>query len=265
MTSGRFATAILNIWVVLVLLFIFAPIIVVLGASVTDGTVISFPPKGFTLEWYATAIKHGEVFDSLRTSFVVAAFTSLCATVLGVPAALALVRYNFAGKAVVSNLFTLPLIFPVVMLGVVLLQWLQIIGLARGTVTLVIGHTLLTVPYVVRLAMSSLAGIDARLERAAMNLGATPMQAFRRVTLPLASTGIVAGAAIAFIVSFDDVTMAVFLSSAREMTLPVRLYSYVQESFTPQIAATSGIMILITIAFIVIIERLVGVAKVFGR
>jgi putative spermidine/putrescine transport system permease protein len=263
--TGRLSPILLNASIVLALAFIFAPIVVILGASIADNTHITFPPTGFTLRWYARAVEQREIFDALRTSLVVASLTTVLATLLGVPAAIALVRGAFPGRAVLMNLFLLPLVFPVVMLGVVLLQWLQLAGLSRGTWALVLGHTLITMPYVVRLTMSSLSGVDPTLERAAANLGASPLTVFMRVTLPLAAAGIVAGAAVSFIVSFDDVTLAVFLSSAREMTVPVRLFSYVQESFEPLIAAMSGLMVLVAAVFIIVIERLVGVAKVFAK
>lgn len=261
----RLSSLFLNAWVFGALLFIFAPILVILGASVTEGTHITFPPKGFSLHWYATAIERGEVFESLKTSFSVAALTSLISCVLGVLSAVALARNRFPGRDLLLNVFMLPLVFPAVMLGILLLQWFHAIGFARGIPALVLGHVLITTPYVIRFVMTSLAGLDPDLEKAAMNLGASPAQAFRRITLPLLAPGVLAGAAVAFIVSFDDVTIAVFLSSARYTTLPVRLYSYVQESFEPLIAATSGLMIFVTVAFVILIERLVGVAKVFVK
>jgi putative spermidine/putrescine transport system permease protein len=249
---------------VLVYLFVLAPIVVVLASSLTAADYTSFPPQGLSLRWYLEIPRHPEFLDSLRVSLVVAAATAALATALGTLAALALVRHRFRGRDLLNGLFLSPLMVPTVILGVALLQFYTLAGITRTPFSLICGHLVITVPYVVRLVSASLAGLDRTLELAAMSLGATPWQAFRRVTLPLARPGIVAGAAFAAITSFDDVSVALFLASPRAVTLPVRIFTYIEQTFDPLVTAVCSILIVLAAIAVAIIERLVGLGRLFG-
>jgi putative spermidine/putrescine transport system permease protein len=244
--------------------FVLAPIAVVLVSSLTAAEYTSFPPHGLSLRWYAAIPDHPEFLDSFRVSLVVAFLAGAMATVLGTLAALALVRHRFAGRDALNTLFLSPLMLPAVILGIALLQFYTLTGIMRTPFSLVCGHLVITVPYVVRLVGASLAGFDRTLELAALNLGATPAQAFRRITLPLIAPGVAAGGAFATIISFDDVSIALFLASPTAVTLPVRIFSYIEQTFDPLVTAVCSVLIVATAAAIVVIERSVGLGRLFG-
>jgi putative spermidine/putrescine transport system permease protein len=243
--------------------FVLAPIVVVLLASFTAAEYTSFPPEGLSLRWYAEIPRHPEFWESFRVSLLVAAVTGLLATALGTLAALALVRHRFRGRDLAGALFLSPLMLPSLILGAALLQFYTRVGITRTPLALVAGHLVITVPYVVRLVSASLAGLDETLERAALNLGASPWQAFRLVTLPLIAPGVLAGAAFATIVSFDDVSVALFLASPRAVTLPVRIFTYIEQTFDPLVTAVCSVLILLAAAAVVVIERSLGLARLF--
>lgn len=255
---------ILNLYVFLVYLFLLGPVIVIILSSLTETEYVVFPPKGMTLKWYAELLNHPEFMESLSLSAGVAAGTALIATAIGTMASMALVRYHFRGKEVLMNLFGSPLLIPSVVFGVALLQYFSMIGLAASPVALVLGHIILTVPYVVRLVVASLVGFNRSIEQAAANLGATPFQVFYKITLPVIKSGIIAGAIFSFITSFDDLTVALFIVSTDVVTLPVRIFTYIQYQYDPIITSVSSVMILITIVLMIVIERIFGVGKLFA-
>jgi putative spermidine/putrescine transport system permease protein len=253
-----------GVWTALVYAFVMAPIVVVLLASFTAAEYTSFPPHGLSLRWYLEIADNPEFIESFRVSAIVAAITGVLATVLGTLAALVLVRHRFAGRDAVNAFFLSPLMLPAVILGIALLQFYTRVGITRTPFALVCGHLVITVPYVIRLVAASLAGFDRSLELAAMNLGATPWQTFRRVTLPLIRPGIVAGATFAVIVSFDDVSVSLFLAGPHSTTLPVRIFSYIEQTFDPLATAVCSVLILIAAVGVVVIERSIGLGKLFG-
>lgn len=254
----------LGVWTALVYAFVLAPIIVVLLSSLTAAEYTSFPPEGLSLRWYLAIPEHPEFMDSFKVSLLVAVVTGAIATALGTVAALVLVRNRFPGRDALNALFLSPLMLPAVILGIALLQFYTMVGITRTPFALVCGHLIITVPYVIRLVSASLAGFDQSLELAAMNLGATPWQAFRRVTVPLIRPGIVAGATFAVIVSFDDVSVALFLSGPHSTTLPVRIFSYIEQTMDPLATAVCSVLIVIALAAVVVIERSIGLGRMFG-
>jgi putative spermidine/putrescine transport system permease protein len=258
------APGLLGLWTALVYAFVLAPIAVVLASSLTAADYTSFPPEGLSLRWYLAIPDHPEFLESFRISLVVALVTGALATALGTLAALALVRYRFAGRDALNAFFLSPLMLPAVVLGIALLQFYTLTGITRTPLGIVCGHLVITVPYVVRLVSASLAGFDRSLELAAMNLGATPWQAFRRVTVPLVRPGIVAGATFAVIVSFDDVSIALFLAGPHATTLPVRIFTYIEQTFDPLATAVCSVLILVALAAVLVIERSIGLGRMFG-
>lgn len=252
-------------YVFLVYLFLIAPIAVVMLASLTTTSFVTFPPKGLTLAWYAAIFAHPEFVNSLVLSIVVGVGTALVAGTFGTLAAVAIARERVVGAGLWLALLSSPLVIPTVVLGIALLQWYTILALPAGVVPLVIGHTVLALPYVVRLVCAGLAGIDPSLERAAAGLGATPLQRLRRVTLPIIAPSVIAGALFAFITSFDDLTVALFVVSTNVMTLPVRIYNYMQFNYDPLITSVSTVMIVLSIVLVVVVERVIGVGRLFGK
>jgi putative spermidine/putrescine transport system permease protein len=256
--------SVVGVWTALVYAFVMAPIVVVVLASFTAAEYTSFPPHGLSLRWYLEIADNPEFIESFRVSAVVAVITGILATVLGTLAALVLVRERFPGRDAVNAFFLSPLMLPAVILGIALLQFYTRVGITRTPFALVCGHLVITVPYVIRRVAASLDGFDRTLELAAMNLGATPWQAFRRVTLPLIRPGIVAGATFAVIVSFDDVSISLFLAGPHSTTLPVRIFSYIEQTFDPLATAVCSVLILVAAVGVVEIERSIGLEKMFG-
>lgn len=254
----------LNLFCLLVYIFLAAPIVVVLMSSLTTTEYIVFPPKGITFRWYTELINHPEFMQSFTLSIIVAIATSIFATFIGTMASIAVVRYEFRGKTAIVQLVGSPLLIPSVVFGVALLQFYSWIGIAASPIALVIGHIILTIPFVMRLVVASLVGFDRSIEQAAMNLGAGSFRVFFQITLPVIKSGVIAGAIFAFITSFDDLTVALFIVSTDVVTLPVRIYTYMQYQYDPIITSVSSIMILLTIVLMVVIERVLGVGKVFA-
>ena len=243
--------------------FLLAPIVVVVVASFTAAEFVSFPPKGFSIRWYLEIGRHSDFLQSALLSLGLAALTAIGSCVIAIPAAIALVRYRFPGRSFLSALFLSPLMLPSVVIGIALLQFASRFGLLGNPVLLWLAHLVIAAPYCLRLTMASLTGFDRNLERAARNLGATRWQAFRRVMLPLIAPGVTAGAAFAFIVSFDDLVVSLFLSSPTLTTLPVRIYNYIDQSSSPMITAVGALLVLVAVAIVVLIDRLVGIERVF--
>ncbi|ABO68567.1 MULTISPECIES: ABC transporter permease [Geobacillus] len=246
-----------------VYVFLLAPIIVVLLSSLTTTEYIVFPPKGITLKWYIELVNHPEFTQSFVLSVIVALGTSLFSTFIGTLASIAIVRYQFKGKATIVQLVGSPLLIPSVVFGVALLQFYSWIGLATSPMALIIGHIILTVPFVVRLVVASLVGFDRSIEQAARSLGAGAFKVFFQITLPIIKSGVIAGAIFSFITSFDDLTVALFIVSTDVVTLPVRIFTYMQYQYDPIITSVSSIIILFTVVLMVIIEKVLGVGKVF--
>ncbi|AXI10404.1 ABC transporter permease subunit [Oceanobacillus sp. 143] len=251
----------LNIHVFLVLVFLLAPIVVIAASSFTQSDFIAFPPEGLSLKWYADILNHPEFIESFYLSVRVALGTALVATIIGTLASLAVVRYEFRGKEAIIQLTSSPLMMPTVVLGIALLQYYAWIGLAPSTTALIFGHIILAVPYVMRLVVASLAGFDRTIEKAAMNLGASPLRVFFQVTLPTIKSGIIAGGVFAFITSFDDLTVALFIVSTDVVTLPVRIFTYMEWQYDPLITSVSTMIIMITVVLMLIIEKILGVGK----
>lgn len=241
-----------------------AAIVVVLLESLTSADFVAFPPTGLSLRWYAEIGRRPEFVASLFTSLGVAAMSAVVSTVIGTLAAVALVRYRFPGRGALQSLFLSPLSIPGIVLGLAMLQFYAAMGIPRTMSTLALAHVLITSPYTIRLVSVSLTSFDANLERAARGLGADAWTTFRRITVPLIRPGVAAGTVFAFIVSFDDTSVALFLSGATSMTLPVRIFAYVEQSYDPFVTAVSSVLILIVFALALVIEKTVGIGRLFG-
>jgi putative spermidine/putrescine transport system permease protein len=240
------------------------PLAVIVMTSFTTLGYVSFPPQGFTLKWYGEALRKTEFLDSFYLSLGVAALTAGLATLLGTPVAVGVVRYRFPGRELVNAFFMSPLVLPTVVIGIALLQFYNRVGFGATPASLVLGHVIITTPYAIRLVAASLTGLDPAIERAARNLGAAPLVAFARVTLPLIAPGMAAGAIFAFVTSFDNVTISVFLATPRMVTLPVRIYNLWDQPIYPWLVAICSMVIVWTVLLIALIERVVSVRGLFG-
>ncbi len=227
----------------LILLFLLAPIVVVVATAFTTSNYPVFPPEGFTFRWFERFLGMSEFTDAIRLSTALALSSTAVSTVLGTFAALALVRWRIPGRAAISALMLSPILFPAIVLGLALLVFYHRIGLAGSFVGLVTAHSLLTTPFVIRLVSASLADFDPAVEEAARNLGAGWWRTFLQVTLPLIRPGVLAGALFAFIISFDELVITLFLAGPGLETLPIRIFTYVEYSSDPTISAISTALI----------------------
>lgn len=247
-------------WIALAYLAL--PLIVVVGVSLTSSNFLQFPPNGFSLKWYAQIMRDPSYIDAFWVSAKLASLSTIAAIVLGVPAALVITRKRFLGREVVSGLFLSPLILPTVVIGVAILQYASVLGIARTFWALLIGHVVLVIPYVMRTTLASLSGLDVSIEEAAQDLGATPAQTFFLITLSQIKPGLIAGALFAFIMSWINVEVSIFGSTPRLMTLPVKIFNYVEFTVDPIVAAVSAVTIYVAVLAVVLLDLVIGVEKV---
>jgi putative spermidine/putrescine transport system permease protein len=257
----RVGSLLLRALALLTLGYLMLPIVVIVGASFTTSDFLTFPPRGFTLRWYATFVHAPGWVESFQLSLELATATTVVATVVGLPAALALVRQAVPGRRLLSSLILSPLVLPQVVLGVGLLQYLSLAGLARTFGAILIGHVLLTVPYIIRSVMATLVGIDPALEEAAADLGARPAVTFLTVTLPLIKGGVVAGALFAFVISWTNVEVTMFFTTSRLNPLPVNIMNYIAYTVDPLVAAISAASVYVSFLVLLLIETTVGLDR----
>ncbi len=241
------------------LVFILAPVAVTVISSFTAAEFLTFPPKGFSLRWYYRVMEFDWFLTSLRTSLLVAVVSTAIAAALGVMAARVLARYRFRGKPLFEYTVLSPLIIPGVVFGFAFFNVLIQLGLEGWNfVNLVVAHSAVTLPLMLRSVWSSMAGSELTLEEAAQSLGASPWVTFWKVTFPTILPGIVAGAIIAFTFSFNDLTVAIWLVGPNTQTLPVQLMSQIEYTPDASPAAITSIIIFFTLIVFVIIDRTVG-------
>ena len=218
----------------LVVSFMLAPLLIVCVVAFTPENTLTLPSHGLSLRWFKAVFEHPDFVSSFWNSLWLALGSATLSTLLAVPAGLALTRYQFRGRELINALFLSPLIIPHLVLGVALL----------------------------RLVLASLVGFDRSIEQAALSLGASPWRSFVRVTLPMILPGVSGGWLLAFINSFDEVTLSIFVTSPSTVTLPVRMYMYATESIDPLMAAVSALMVGLTAVAMLVLDRLYGLDKV---
>lgn len=237
----------LRLFVPVILVVMIAPILVVAILSFSQASYLSFPPPAFGLRWYRAYLGSRDWLSATWISIEVAAATVVLSTVLGTAATLGLSQLPRLARTIATGLILSPLIMPVIVVAIGLYYAFARYGLVGTPLGLVLAHTCLAVPFVVTSVGSSLAGFDRRLEMAALSLGATPWGTFRQVTLPLIRPGILVGALFAFITSFDELVVSLFLSGANAVTLPRRMWEDLRYAIDPTIAAVSTLTILVTV------------------
>ena len=250
--GGRF----LKGFFALVVVFLYAPIAILLIFSFNNSDLPSFPLSGFTLHWYHQFLTNPDLKGALETSAIVAALSSTAAVVLGVLSSIALVRRRFRGEAAVSALLLSPLVIPYVVFGISLLLLFHQLGIPRSILTVVIGHIVISLPYTILVLMPRLQQIDVTLEEAAYDLGASRLRTFRSITFPLILPAVVSAFLIAFTTSFDEYAVASFVVGPR-VTFPIYLYSALRfPSQLPQVIAVA--VVVITLSLIVVVAAEVG-------
>jgi putative spermidine/putrescine transport system permease protein len=242
----------------LTVFYLLAPTLVIVPMSFTEARILSFPPEGFSLQWYGRMFTDRQWSAAMLNSAEVAVLAAILATVLGTLAALALMRGRFPGKTLVNGLVLAPLIVPVVIIAIGMFSLYVRWRISGSLLGLVIAHAALALPFVVVSVSASLRTMDRNLELAAANLGADPRRTFTRITLPIILPGVVAGAIFAFITSWDEVVVAIFLTSARFRTLPVEMWEQVRQVVDPTVAAVATTLLVVTtvlLLFVLVVRR----------
>lgn len=246
----------------LVISFMLAPLVIVCLVAFTPENTLTIPSTHLSLRWFRAVFAHPDFVQSFWNSLWLALSAATLATLIAVPAGLAITRYDFKGRDGLNALFLSPLIIPHLILGVALLRLFTLIGATGNFVWLILAHVIIITPYVLRLVLAAAVGMDRSCEQAAMSLGASQLTLFRRITLPMILPGVTGGWLLAFINSFDEVTMSIFVTAPSTVTLPVRMYMYATESIDPLMAAASALMVAFTAVVMVLIDRLYGLDRI---
>jgi putative spermidine/putrescine transport system permease protein len=243
-------------------LLLLAPTVIVLVTSFTSGYSLKFPPPGYSARWYqALWTASPEILQAFWLSLEVATIATCVSAVMAVAAALALARRREPWARLLESAFLSPLMLPALAIGLALLMLFNLAGTGLSFATLVAGHIVITAPYIVRTTTASVVQLDPSLLESARSLGASPMYVFRSVTLPLIFPGVAAGAFIAFMYSFDNVAVSLFLSDARSELLPIRMWQIIESNLDVRAAAVSGVLIAATLLLIVVMERVAGISR----
>ncbi|MBS0243800.1 MAG: ABC transporter permease [Proteobacteria bacterium] len=238
--------------------FMLAPILVVICVAFTPESYLSFPTTTWSLRWFREIANYPEFVRAFGQSLKIGACSSAVAVGFSVPAALAAARYRFRGRGALMALFQSPLMIPHVVLGIAFLRFFTEIGLAGTFVGLLLAHTVIVFPFALRLTLASAVGMNPQIEHAARSLGASEWTTLKRITLPLVLPGLVSGWALAFINSFDEVTMTVFIATPGTETLPVRMFLYIQDNIDPLVTSVSAAVIAVTMVALVALDRAYG-------
>jgi putative spermidine/putrescine transport system permease protein len=243
------------------LLLIIAPSLVVVIVSFTSGFSLRFPPQGYSTRWYVELWNAWQLQFAARNSLIVAAWATGLSIGFGVAAALTISRSKTVSARLLDSLFMSPLVLPALAFGLAALMFFSLIGMPVSLLTLVIGHTVVCVPYVVRNTVAALTQLEPTLLESSAILGASRLYTFRRIVLPLIRPGIISGAFIAFMSSFDNVPVSLFLRDAATDMLPIRMWQDLEGKLDVTIAALSSVLIIATVALMAIMERATGLSK----
>lgn len=251
--------------IVLLFAFLLAPVLLVFPMSFSADRFLVWPPSGFSLRWYAAMLAETKLVEAARNSFFLALLVCAASLAIAMPASLLLARRRFAGRDAILALLTAPLLLPTIVLALALLIIFVGYGLIGSWPGLLLAHLLVALPYGVRVLMTAVSTLPPAVEEAAASLGAAPWAVFHRITLPLMLPGVAATAAIVFLVSFDEVVISLFVVGPELTTLPVAMFRYVESRTDPLVAAVSALLVLLTLAVVLVLERALGLARAIGR
>ena len=238
----------------LILLFLIVPILVIMPLSFNSDSFLMYPMSGFSMRWYEEFFGSGVWRTALKNSMIISPLATLLAVALGTVASVGLVRANFRGKALLTSILISPMIVPVVIVGVAVYLVFSPLGLSGSYTGLILAHAVLGVPFVIITVTATLQGFDYNLIRAAASLGADPVTAFFKVTLPLVAPGVISGALFAFATSFDEVVVTLFLASPEQSTLPRQMFSGIRDNISPTIAAVATVLIAAATLMLLVLE-----------
>lgn len=244
----------------LVYIFLMGPLVIVIGASLSDTTFLTFPPQGLSLRWFERVFEISAFRRTMLTSLQIAVLATTIALIIGIPAAYALNRYRIQLPLWLSTLFVLPILVPEIVLGFSLLRS---VAVGQGWpifATLLVGHTLLVLPYCVRVVSASLASFDFAIEEAAISLGSPPLKTFFTIVLPNVRSGVIAAFVLAFITSINDVSVSLFLTGPGISTLPIQLLAHMEQFFDPTVASVSVLLMVLTVGVMAVVEYTLGLS-----
>jgi len=256
------AWGLIRFYTILVYIFMFAPIAVVLLLAFNSSQFGGFPIEGFSLRWFYRLAENEAIVRAFKTSLSLGLLTALVSTSIGVLASLALVRYKFRGKDLITTLLISPVLVPETVLAVGLLIFLRWLHMPRSFLLLLLGHSIIALPFVVLVVQARLVGIKKEYEEAARSLGANPVQTFFAVTMPLLMPAVFAGALFAFTISFDNITATIFWRPTGMETVPTQIFGMLRNSISPEINALGFVMIVITVGVPLLAG---GLARYFSR
>lgn len=245
-----------RVFVALVLLFLISPILAVMPLSFNSESFFTYPMPGFSLKWYDDFFFNPRWTGAVKMSFLVALATTALATALGTLAALGLARANMPGKATIMAILISPMIVPVIISAVGMFKFYAALDLVGTRMGIILAHTALATPFVVITVTATLASFDKTLMRAGASCGAAPHTVFFRVVMPLILPGMISGALFAFVTSFDEVVVVLFLASPEDRTLPLQMFSGIREMISPTITAAATVLVLISTAMLITLELL---------
>jgi len=245
----------------IIMAFIIIPVIFIILYAFNDTGYFVLPPRGVTIKWFVNFFSIARFRAALETSLIVAVVVAPVSLLIAVPASIALVRHEFVGKGIISSLIMSPLIVPGIITGISFLSLFARIGNGLGLLPLIIALTCFACPFALRALVANLHGLDPRLEEAARNLGASEFKAFLWVTLPQLRPGMLAGGIFVFVEAIDNFSISVFLTNSRTSTLPVESYSYIRDFDDPTVAAIAVLLMGLSVALVVAIDRLVGLDR----
>ncbi|KNF07868.1 ABC-type spermidine/putrescine transport system, permease component II [Gottschalkia purinilytica] len=245
---------------ILVFIFIVIPLIIIIGTSFAGESYLAFPPKSFSLKWFHNVFKYEMFRNSFKVSLEISILSTLIAMLIGIPSAYILSRYEFRFKNVLNSFFLSPILIPGIILGFALLRYLILVLKLPIYMSLLIGHVIIVIPYIIRVISSSLTSFDYSIEEASISLGASKVRTFFTIVLPNIKSGVIAAFILAFINSFNDVPVSLFLVGPGISTLPIQMLSYVEFYFDPTVSALSTLMMIVTAILMYIIERTLGLS-----
>ena len=247
---------------ILFIIFILTPLVVIVLISFTNKGYISLDITDLSFKWYDAIFNNLEFITAFQVSVYLGVLSASLASCMAIPTGLAIAKHQFKGKESINALLLSPLMIPHIVLGIAFIKFFSVLNIAGTFLGLVLAHTLLVMPYALRLVLSVIYSLDRNLDNAALSLGADRLKIFMRITFPLIIPGFASAWLISFIQSFDELTMSIFLTSAQEVTLPVRMYLYIEESIDPLILSISSLVILAVFLLMLIIDRFFGLEKI---
>jgi putative spermidine/putrescine transport system permease protein len=257
-----YSSLIKGIFFLMSLMFLLGPVVVLFAVSFNPETV-EFPPKGFSFRWYKEMFERQDFINSIRKSFSLAFLVALVSTIIAIPTSLALTRYHFWGRKLLNSIINAPIFVPTVLIGLALFHFFVSIGIFGTFLSLIIGHIVITLPFPVRLICANLQVFDPFWEEAARCVGATKFQTFIKITLPLIRQGVFGGVLFAFIISWNNFPVSLFLASAETVTFPIQLYSYLRYEYKPVITAIATTIVFFSGLFIIATDRFLGIENLF--